>query len=207
MKRFVYLAISVLMVLACLLFFSCDNEEAIQSLLEIVQSTDGLESMLVVVNFIEENMEEAYILEELADDSLSFTVFAPDNAAFVEFLGADGTVITETDITESWLGDVFETDAELAEALLNILGLHAIEGQELLEADLIAADSSSIGPTLYNEGTNYLNVAVDTDDVIRLTPDIGPPANPAYIETTDIEASNGVAHIVDGVMYSNIAAI
>jgi hypothetical protein len=102
------------------------------------------------------------------------------------------------------LRSLVETDAEFAGELLDVLGLHVIEDQELFEVDILAADNSTIGPTLYNQGTNYLNVDVNVENVIRLYPDIGPLASPGYIQTTDIEASNGVAHIIDGVMYSNV---
>jgi len=123
----------------------------------------------------------------------------------VDFFGAEGTILTETDITESSLRSLVETDEEFAGELLDVLGLHVIEDQELYEADLLAAvDSSiSIGPTLYGEGTNYLDVAVSVENIFQLTPDILEGV-PAYIETTNIEASNGVAHIIDAVMYSNV---
>jgi uncharacterized surface protein with fasciclin (FAS1) repeats len=184
---------------------SCENEDAIKNLLQIAQSTEGLESLIVMVNFIEANMEEADIAEELADSSLSFTVFAPNNAAFVDFFESEGTIITETDIVESTFAGPFNTDAELAEGLLDVLGLHAIEDQELYEADLIAAGNSSIGPTLYGGGSNYLDVDVDFENNIRLTPNIF-GGSPTYILTTDIEASNGVAHIVNTVMFPIAAA-
>jgi len=203
MKNFAVLSIVFVLMSFGLIFVSCDNEEAIQNLLQIAQSTEGLESLLVVIAFIEENVTDAGVLEDLADHSLTFTVFAPNNAAFVEFFETEGTVITETDITESWLGSIYDTDAEIAEALLDVLGLHVIEDQELFETDLLAADDSTIGPTLYDQGTNYLNVSVNVENRIRLTPDIVQGA-PGYIQTTDIEASNGVAHIIDGVMYSNV---
>ena len=202
MKRLVALTVVVVLMSFGMFFVSCDNEEALQNLLEIAQSTEGLESLLVVIAYIEKHVEDAGVLEDLADHSLSFTVFAPNNAAFVEFFGAEGTILTETDITESSLRSLVETDEEFAGELLDILGLHVIEDQELYETDIIAADNSSIGPTLYGEGTNYLDVAVSVENIIRLTPDIVQGV-PAYIETTDIEASNGVAHIIDGVLYSN----
>jgi len=202
MKRLVALTVVVVLMSFGMFFVSCDNEEALQNLLEIAQSTEGLESLLVVIAYIEKHVEDAGVLEDLADHSLSFTVFAPNNAAFVEFFGAEGTILTETDITESSLRSLVETDEEFAGELLDVLGLHVIEDQELYETDIIAADNSSIGPTLYGEGTNYLDVAVSVENIIRLTPDIVQGV-PAYIETTDIEASNGVAHIIDGVLYSN----
>ena len=203
MKKLVALTIVVVLMSFGLFFVSCDNVETIQNLIEIAQTTEGLESLLVVITYIEKYVVDAGILEDLADDSLSFTVFAPNNAAFVDFFGAEGTILTETDITESSLRSLVETDEEFAGELLDVLGLHVIEDQELYETDIIAADNSSIGPTLYGGGTNYLDVAVSVENIIRLTPDILEGV-PAYIETTDIEASNGVAHIIDGVMYSNV---
>ena len=193
------LALVVVLMSFGLTFISCDNAEGMKNLLEIAQETEGMESLLVVIAFIEENLTDTGILEDMADDSLSFTVFVPNNEAFVDFFEAEGTVLTETDITESWMASLYDTDEEFAEELLNLLGLHVIEDQELFEVDLIAADNDSIGPTLYDEGTTYLDVAVDFENNVRLTPDNWYPSG--YILTTDIEASNGVAHTIDPVMY------
>ena len=205
MNKFMALALVVVFMSFGLLFVSCDNAEGMKNLLEVARETGGLESLLVVIAFIEENLTEAGVREDLADDSLSFTVFAPDNEAFVDFFDAEGTVLTETDIAESWLAGLYDTDSEFAEELLNLLGLHIIENQELFEADLIAADDGSIGPTLYGDGTTYLDVAVDFENNVRLTPDNGYPSG--YILTTDIEASNGVAHIINPVMYPKVIAM
>ena len=199
MKKFMVFALVVTLMSFGLLFVSCDNTEGMKNLLEIAQETEGMESLLVVIAFIEENLTDTGVLEDMADDSLSFTVFVPNNEAFVDFFEAEGTVLTETDITESWMASLYNTDEEFAEELLNLLGLHVIEDQELFEVDLIAADNDSIGPTLYDEGTTYLDVAVDFENNVRLTPDNGFPSG--YILTTDIEASNGVAHTIDPVMY------
>ena len=55
----------ILVVMSSGLFFaSCENEEALQDLLQIAQSTEGLESLLVVIAFIEENVTEAGVLED-----------------------------------------------------------------------------------------------------------------------------------------------
>jgi uncharacterized surface protein with fasciclin (FAS1) repeats len=61
--------------------------------------------------------------------------------------------------------------------------------------DVIAADGSSIGPT-DQAGVN-LNVTVAGSDV-TLAPDDG--STGADIVQTDIEASNGVAHLIDAIM-------
>jgi len=201
MKKLLVLTVVLALVSFGLFFTSCDNAEGMKNLLEVARETEGMESLIVVIDFIEENLTEAVIREDLANDSLTFTVFAPDNEAFVDFFEAEGTVLTETDIVESWMAGLYDTDAEFAEELLNLLGLHVIEDQELFEFDIIAADNSSIGPTLYGDGTTYLNVAVDIENIIRLDPDTEKLGDHAYIETTDIEASNGVAHIINAVMY------
>jgi len=47
MKKLVALTVVVVLMSFGLVFVSCDNEETLQNLLEIAQTTEGLESLLV----------------------------------------------------------------------------------------------------------------------------------------------------------------
>jgi uncharacterized surface protein with fasciclin (FAS1) repeats len=176
-------------------FVSCDNEE-LKNLLEIAQSTDGLESLVNVIAYAEEYAAEyPGITEGLADVSLTITIFAPNNEGFVAVFGdIDGDGFVEAEDIRDELG---LDDAANAEDLLGILGLHVIEDQELFASDVIAADGGSIGPTASDPAVDLL-VTVQ-DSTVTLTPDVFSSTG-ADIVTTDVDASNGVAHILGGVL-------
>jgi uncharacterized surface protein with fasciclin (FAS1) repeats len=201
MKRSAVFAVLVILISFGLVFVSCENEETLQNLLEIAQSTDELDSLVNVILYVEEYAQvDPEIVEGLADATLLFTVFAPTNDAFVEVFGdldEDGVVEIE-DIRDTLGSDDEDNAGELGE----VLGLHVIEDQKLFVADIKADADNTIGPTAYDEeGTVYLSVTVEEDEV-TLRPSPLPGSTSATIDSTnnDIEATNGVAHIVDTVM-------
>ncbi len=105
----------------------------------------------------------------------SFTVFAPTNDAFTAFLSANGF---------SSLNDV-PTDV-LSQILLN----HVIQG-ESRSTDL----STTYGKTMASEATTgeNLSIYIDTSAGVTLN-------GISDVTNADIEASNGVIHIVDAVI-------
>jgi len=105
----------------------------------------------------------------------SFTVFAPTNDAFAAFLSANGFTS---------LSDV-PTDV-LSQILLN----HVVQG-ELRSTDL----STSYGKTLATEATTgeNLSIYIDTSAGVTLN-------GVSDVTTPNIEASNGIIHIVDAVI-------
>jgi uncharacterized surface protein with fasciclin (FAS1) repeats len=197
MKRIIALTVILMMLSFGLFFMSCDNEEALQTLYEIANSTEGLESLVVLISFIDENAEVDPELEEgFSDTTITATVFAPNNAAFADFFETTG-VITEDDITGLPLFDGL-SDTEIADALGEVLGLHVILDQKLTKADIIADADGVIGPTEYDD-VEIINLEVTINgDTVTVTPDDG--GTGADIITADIEASNGIAHIIDAVL-------
>ena len=99
-----------------------------------------------------------------------FTVFAPTNDAFAK---VDAATL------ESLAADP-------TGALADVLKLHVVSGK-IMAADAVAAAGTSVD-TL-NGGK--LKVEVDGDEVI---------VGGAKVVTTDIEASNGVIHVIDSVI-------
>jgi len=104
-----------------------------------------------------------------------FTVFAPVNAAFAA-LGTDRL-------------DVL-LDPANAELLSDILRYHVIPGAKVMAADLAGLGGSA---------TTYDGADV-TFDLSGATPKV----NGANIIATDIEVSNGVIHLIDGVLTENL---
>ncbi|UOB17982.1 fasciclin domain-containing protein [Abyssalbus ytuae] len=105
-----------------------------------------------------------------------FTVFAPTNEAFVSFL-------TELSITS--LGDLPTT------AIEGTLNTHVVTGENLLSADLTDAMTiSTLGDDIV---ANITGGATLTDSHARVS----------SVVNSDIQAWNGVIHIVDKVMLTS----
>ena len=128
-------------------------------------------------------LEAAVIKADLVDTLKSegpFTVFAPTDDAFMGLLMALGGDFNSL--------DDFDTDEEIA-LLKDILLYHVVPGK-VLEADLVAGsvptalEESNI-EIIESEGTFVIGDASETN---------------ANIKDTDLEATNGVAHIIDKVL-------
>ena len=114
-------------------------------------------------------------LEETLQGEGPFTVFAPTDAAFAKLPA--GTVET---LLKDPKGD-----------LTQILTYHVVPGK-VLAADVVKLDGQKV--TTVQGGD--LTVGVDGDKV-SLTDAAG---NTVNVTATDIEASNGVIHVIDGVL-------
>jgi uncharacterized surface protein with fasciclin (FAS1) repeats len=121
------------------------------------------------------------VLEALSDPEADLTVFAPTDAAFealAEALGEEafGAILADVD------------------ALTGILLYHVIDGAAYSE-DVVALLEENMGEfeveTLLGE---YLTVAGNVEDGITIN-----DAN-LVLEMVDIEASNGVIHVIDAVL-------
>lgn len=134
-------------------------------------------------------MAEKPSIAEIAVEDGRFTtlVAALDAAGLVETLSNDGpfTVFAPTDDAFAKLPE--GTVAALLEdipALTNILLYHVVEGS-VMAGDVVTLDSA---PTLNGE---EVMIKVDMGNVY---------INDAQVIITDIEASNGVIHVVDSVI-------
>ena len=115
-------------------------------------------------------------LEETLRGEGPFTVFAPTDEAFAALPA--GTV-----------------DALLADPtgdLTAILTYHVVDG-EVMAADVAAMDGQDV--TTLNGATFTVNVA--DDGSVTLTDAAG---NEVAVVQTDVDASNGVIHVIDGVL-------
>lgn len=123
------------------------------------------------------------------DDELSgegpFTVFAPDNMAFT-------TALNELGLTAD------ELLADTA-TLTDILLYHVVEG-EITAADLTAQAEANNGTTTVTtlQGS-MINVNV-TEDGVFLNGNPLTDAQGVAVTATDIQASNGVIHVIDFVL-------
>lgn len=122
-------------------------------------------------------VEAAGLQDALADPDATLTVFAPTNQAFEDALDALGLT------AEELLADT--------ETLTSILTYHVL-GETVTSGDIVDADAAEIPvETLSGE---ELTVVVADDGTV------GFADQSATVTMTDIEASNGVIHVIDAVL-------
>ncbi|MEZ5231621.1 MAG: fasciclin domain-containing protein [Acidimicrobiia bacterium] len=113
----------------------------------------------------------ADLVETLSGDG-PFTVFAPTDEAFAEAL-------TALDLTaEELLAD--------KETLTSILTYHVVSG-EVPSTEVVTMDGESVATVNGKD----ITIAVDGDKVM---------VNDANVTAVDVEASNGVIHVIDKVL-------
>mgnify|MGYP002712960045 CR=1 FL=1 len=155
--------------------FSCsDNDDdnpmpQPTNIVEIAQATPDLSNLV-------DALVEANLTTTLSGNG-PFTVLAPTNAAFQEFMSDNGWA-TVQDIP----------DAALEQVLLN----HVISGT-IAATDLMAAGSGYATTNADGAGGNKLSIYYDTTNGVKFN-------NTASVTTADIVASNGIIHIVDKVI-------
>lgn len=153
----------------CLGFVSCGDDDPmdeVQTITELASDTDDLSSLVAA-------LEAADLVNTLSGTG-PFTVFAPTNAAFDNFLSANG----------------FAELSDVPVALLrNVLLNHVVSGK-VLSTDLSTGyvESSATG-----SGDNPMNMYVSTSGGITIN-------GVSSVTSADIDASNGVVHLVDAVI-------
>ncbi len=126
------------------------------------------------------------VLQALADPEGSLTVFAPTDEAFAELADTIGE-----DASSAVLADP---------TLLTSILLYHVVNSRLTSADAVEAINLTggrySGPTLNGQ---YIDLALDEDDNLTI--------DGAGILAADIEASNGLIHIVDTVLLPELRTI
>lgn len=119
------------------------------------------------------------------NNSGNFTVFAPNDAAFITYLGVadEATALTT-------INSLSNTSSPTITALAGILNYHVL-GSEVKSAQVTGAQTFN---TLNN---NRLSISKQ-GEVVTLNGNLG--ANGATVLAVDIDASNGVIHVIDRVM-------
>ncbi|MHA7819937.1 MAG: fasciclin domain-containing protein [Erythrobacter sp.] len=143
------------------------------TIVEVASADDSFSTLVTAVT--------AAGLGETLSGEGPFTVFAPTNAAFGK--------IDEATLTELTTNDT--------ETLGNILTYHVVSGKvdaaTLIAAIEAAGEDGHTVPTV-NGGT--LNATL-VDSAVVLTDAAG---GTATVEATDVEASNGLVHVIDTVL-------
>ncbi len=159
---------------AVIAFSSCDSSDSNQKTITETASSNSNLSVLVAA------LNKAGLAETL-NGTTEYTVFAPTNAAFNSFLAANG---------------FSSLDAVPVPALKEILLNHVISGK-YNSGSLTTGYVKTLGKGSAS-ATNTLSMYVDVTSGVKLN---GGTANGgASVTQADIQASNGVVHIVDGVI-------
>ncbi len=116
------------------------------------------------------------VLEALSDPEAELTVFAPTDEAFAALIEALG---------EEAFNDILAD----TETLTNILLYHVVPGVVMAE-DVVGLEDGTMVDTLLDD--NFITVTFDDDGNVFI--------NDAQVIVTDIEAANGVIHVIDAVL-------
>ena len=176
--KFPLLLSTFLLLVTPLIFTSCDDEDEEftpspqQTIFEIAED-DGRFSVLT------EAVTRAG-LENTLRGSGTFTVFAPTDAAFQDFLNTAG------------FANLDEVVAEVGEAGLRQILLYHVLGVEVASGDVAAGYVNTLAETEEGSGDN-LDVRISTDNGVQLN-------GMATVTETDINALNGIIHVIDGVI-------
>ncbi|MGD2101468.1 MAG: fasciclin domain-containing protein [Acidimicrobiia bacterium] len=146
------------------------DEEMGETVADVVVANDDFSTLLAAV-------QAAELTEALADPDATLTVFAPTNAAFEAALAALGLT------AEELLADT--------ETLTAILTYHVL-GNVVTSGDIVAAGTEEI-PVETLSGEQLTVVLTDDGNVTFKD-------QSAMVTTADVEASNGVIHIIDAVL-------
>jgi uncharacterized surface protein with fasciclin (FAS1) repeats len=188
MKKVV--SIKSLLALLAIVFvaWSCDNDEnddtakavAEKNIVETAVDNEALSSLVAALTSADNN-EGTDLIGTLSGEG-PFTVFAPTDAAFVALLESlDGFNSLED----------FDTEEERA-ILTTILQYHVVSGLAAKSTDLTA---DQMIPTVQGE-----NVTVSLAGGVFIKDKQGDDVEAAKVVIADVEASNGVVHVIDKVL-------
>ncbi len=170
---------TILATLVLVISFSCSNDdngdpvvmEPEQNIVEIALATPELSILVSALS-----AADGDLVALLGTDG-PFTVLAPTNAAFTAFLASNNFASL----------DEVPTDV-LSQILLN----HVISA-DITSSDLVAAGAGYASTNASGVDDNFISIYYNTSNGVRFN-------NVATVTSPDIDASNGVIHIVDAVI-------
>ena len=120
-------------------------------------------------------VQRAGLVDALSDASANYTVFAPTNAAFAAFLSANN------------FNSVDDVPVEVLQQVL----LNHVLGTEVKAADVTTGYFNTLAT--YSTTTSNIDMFISTASGVVIN-------GSSTVVTTDIDASNGVVHVVDAVI-------
>ncbi len=168
-----------LLLVVVLVSFSCSNDDDnndpmdMPQELNIVETAQSVDDLSILVDAV----VQANLATTLSGGS--YTVLAPTNAAFTEFLA----------------NSPYSSLAEIPnDVLTQILLNHVING-EVMASDLIAAGSGYASTNADGAGGNKMSIYYDTSSGVTFN-----GVSSVIDGGADVSASNGIVHVVDAVI-------
>ncbi|MBW2528179.1 MAG: fasciclin domain-containing protein, partial [Deltaproteobacteria bacterium] len=150
------------------------------SITDVVVSDDAFSSLETALTVADGDASNPQLVSTLDDDTGTFTVFAPPDAAFTALVTALSSD-TSTGITA--LGDF------AGYQLIPVLKYHVHSGTALMSGDVTTGEITTLGGTPAADASS----GVDIDG--------------ASVTTADILTSNGVIHVIDAVLLPSITDV
>jgi transforming growth factor-beta-induced protein len=150
-----------------------DDGGAEQSVYDVAASLDDYSVLVAAV-------DKAGLADALRDPAADLTVFAPDNQAFTDLLGAIGA---------SGLDDLS------AEQLRPILMYHVLGSQ----VDSVAATAAATNDEIVTGLGGSIQLSIDAGNIAL--------EDTAFVEVADVQASNGIIHGIDAVILPSITDV
>lgn len=199
-RGFGILAVLVLMS-GCNNLFGGDSSSDANTIVDIVSETDSLSSLLTTIEYIDQNGSQADSadLATLLSGDGPFTVFAPNNAAFDDLDETvrglnDGEGDFGANTTVAALENALGSSEAAADALYKVVANHAASG-EVTSGDL--TDGQTIDTLADPDGNDSnFGLTIDLSDGVT----VNASATGGDVVNADVDAANGVAHVVDKVL-------
>jgi uncharacterized surface protein with fasciclin (FAS1) repeats len=166
-------------------FTSCDSDDDV-TVLPVDNSIAGIAQRTPDLSILVQALVRTNLVGTLSATNASYTVFAPTNAAFNSFFTSLGANVTVNNVDSNVLKSI----------LLN----HVI-GSEI-KAAAIPAETyvSTLSPFSSATNSPTISMFVQKSSSNAVTINGGASNGGAVVSTADVDASNGVIHIVDKVI-------
>jgi transforming growth factor-beta-induced protein len=178
MRKLLSLLLVALFVMPIAVFAQDEESNTIADI--VVASTEAEEAEFTTLLTAVQAADES-VLETLADPEAELTVFAPTDAAFAALAEALG---------EEEFNAVLEDTALLTDILL----YHVVPGTVMSEDVVAALDENMDEFSTQTAQGQFIDIAGNVEDGITID-----GAN-LVLELVDIEADNGVIHVIDAVI-------
>jgi len=175
LKKFSFLTMALALGLG---FTSCDKDDVDPPAAPQQKTIAGIASDNPDFSILVDALSRTNLVDAVNDPNANLTIFAPTNAAFADLLAELN--LADLDAVEAALGN---------DGLKNVLLYHVLGAE--VKSNMVEMGYAS---TLATNGTNdALSFFISTDGGVKIN-------DRAMVTDVDIDASNGVIHVIDKVI-------